>query len=575
MADEFATDPAAAGLNQAVEKESAPRIFKVADIPDMLLKNRKLLLMAASSLLLLGFISLLLWSTDEPYRTLFANMDEREASAIVEVLQKQQVDYHLEAGGSTITVPADQVYSLRLKLAGQDLLPGGGTGFELFDQSNALGVSDFAQKVNLQRALQGELARTIAVLPHIAVARVHLVMPRESAFVRQQRKATASVMLKLTGANRLPQQTTLAIQNLVAAAVPNLEREDVTVVDSFGHLLTKHDSDGANIAQNFQEYQVRLERNMEQRLTRMLEQIVGEGQCVVRVSADIVRERVEQSSQRFNPDEAVLRHERVVDESRKAMRQQAKGVPGVTSNDPSRKKQGAKGQTPQEEAGHRERDSKFEISSTTEKRVIPFGGVKRLSVAVVVGGRAVKDGEAFQPRDAKELKHIRALVEQAMGFDEDRGDSLEVQSMPLFDKNMAADEAVLQASEDKAFYLDLARYGLAGVALFLLVWFVLRPLSQKFVVREVADESSAERAVRDVGGVERSAAGNGNVRDEPGSLVLRESSAEAVENALNAIEMELGEGDVEQQALRKAVQELLEEDVKMASRIVQQWTRQA
>jgi flagellar M-ring protein FliF len=550
----LATNPsAAASSSRNAESLQAG----VSNIQGLLFKNRRVLLLIASVLMLAGFISLLFWSADAPYRPLFSNIDEKEAASIIEMLQKEKVPYRLEGRG-TVLVPSDQVYALRLKMAGQDMLPGNKTGYELFDSSNQLGISDFVQNVNLQRALQGELARTIEFLPQVSTARVHLVLSKESAFINRKRKATASVMLQLAGSSRLSKQSILAIQNLIAAGVPELEREDVTVVDSAGNLLTtKGESNATSAVQTHQEYQVNFERRMEERLTRMLEQIVGAGQAVVRVTAEINREHVEQNNQIFNPDDSVLRSERVIDESRKASDSRARGIPGVASNSPDKSGNMQAGtQQPLEEAGRKEYIRSFEISSTTEKRIIPFGALEKLSVAVVVGGSVSigNDISTFTPRSQEELKSIRGLVERTMGFNEDRGDSLEVQSLSLVDISSNEDTAAMQEVEAKAFYLELARYGVAGLALLLLAWFVLRPMGKRFLSQEseVATESAGQ------------------------NMVAMNQPAGAAEAALAAIRVQsLGSDNLEQQALQSAAREMISDDAKMAANIIQQWTRQA
>jgi flagellar M-ring protein FliF len=560
MANELApsqTQPLAANPSVTASSSNNAQALQagVSNIQGLLLKNRRLLLLIASILMLAGFISLLFWSADAPYRPLFSNIDEKEAASIIELLQKEKVPYRLEGGG-TVLVPSDQVYALRLKLAGQDKLPGNKTGYELFDNSNQLGISDFVQNVNLQRALQGELARTIEILPQVSAARVHLVLPKESAFINRKREASASVMLQLAGSSRISKQSILAIQNLIAAGVPELEREAVTVVDSAGNLLTtKGESTATSAVQTHQEYQVSFEKRMEERLTRMLEQIVGAGQAVVRVTAEINREHVEQNNQRFNPDESVLRSERVIDENRRASDSRAIGIPGVASNSPD-KSGNVQAQQPLEEAGRKEYIRSFEISSTNEKRIIPFGALEKLSVAVLVGGtvRTENDISTVIPRSQEELKSIRGLVERTMGFNEDRGDSLEVQSLSLVDISSNADTAAMQEVETKAFYLELARYGVAGLALLLLAWFVLRPMGKRFLSQE--SEAVTENAEREMA-----------VLNQP---------TNAVETALGAMQMQTIEsGDLEQQALQGAAREMISQDAKTAARIIQQWTQQA
>ncbi len=483
-----------------VEDTASAQPTGFASVQKALVRNRRLLLFTAGSLMLVGFIGLMLWSADTPYRALYSGMNEKDSASIVELLQKEHIPYKLEGSG-TVLVPADQVYSVRLKLAGQDMMPGNGAGFEIFDKSNQFGISDFTQKVNLQRALQGELARTIEVLPQVTAARVHLVLPKESAFAERDRKATASVMLQLIGNKRLSKQTVAAIQNLVAASVPDLDRGSVTVVDSSGNLLSGNDEEQpTSEGQTMQEYQASLERRLEKRLTTMMEQVVGSGQAVVRVTADINREYVEQNSQRYNPDEQVIRSQKLIKESRSAVDAMPKGVPGVASNTPGANPavlpdgSVASAVTPGEQANRSESTQNYEISSTSERRIIPFGSINKLSVAVIVGGTFKKDdagNEIFVPRDKAELKSLQALIERAVGYNEDRGDTVEIQSMPLLDISNPADSEALEAAENRAFYLEIARYGVAGLALLLMAWFLLRPLSQRLSAASDADEEGS------------------------------------------------------------------------------------
>jgi len=475
-----------------------------ATLQNTLFQNRKLLLFIAGSLMLAGFISLMVWSADTPYRALYSGMNEKDSASIVELLQKEHIPYKLENSG-TVLVPADQVYSVRLKLAGQDMMPGSASGFEIFDKSNEFGISDFTQKVNLQRALQGELSRTIEVLPQVSAARVHIVMPKESAFAERDRKATASVMLQVIGAQRLPKQTVIAIQNLVAASVPEMDKASVTVVDSAGNMLSANDEkQPTSEGQTMQEYQASLERRLEDRLTTMMEQVVGAGQAVVRVTTDISREYIEQNSQRYNPDEQVVRSQSQVEESRSATDATPAGVPGVASNTPGANPailpdgSAATASTPGEQASRTESTRNYEISTTQERKVIPFGEINKISVAVIVGGSFNKDdagNETFVPRSKSEISSLRALVERAIGYDEDRGDNVEIQSMPLLDVASVGDAEALADAENKAFYLEVARYGVAGLALILLAWFLLRPLSQRIASGGSQETNESARAL--------------------------------------------------------------------------------
>jgi len=457
------------------------------NIPNALVKYRKLMLFVAASLMLAGFISLVLWSSEKPFRAIYAGMAEKDAASVVELLQKEHIPYRLEGGG-TVMVPEDQVYQVRLKLAGDGIAPAGGSGFEIFDRSNEFGLSDFTRKINLQRALQGELSRTIEVMPQVTAARVQLVMPKESAFAERDRKASASVMLQMAGNQHMPKKSVIAIQNLVAASIPDMEQNDVTIVDASGTLLSSNEKEAPmSEGQTMQEYRAKLEQRLEQRLTGMLEQIVGQGQAVVRVSADINREFIEQNSTRYNPDEQVLRSRKSISEARASSGDSAQGVPGLASNTPGANPVTANGSVaspsqPQDTSKHSEDVNNYEISSTNEHRIIPFGNINKLSVATIVGGHYNtndKGEQVFTPRSKEDLANIQTLIERAMGYNEDRGDAVSVQSMPLVDISSAADSDALSAAENRVFYMQIARYGLAGLALLLLAWFVLRPLATR------------------------------------------------------------------------------------------------
>ncbi|HCS13925.1 MAG TPA: flagellar M-ring protein FliF, partial [Zetaproteobacteria bacterium] len=315
-------------------EQAMPAGFNKASFGTLLSQNRKLLLFAASGLMLAGFLSMVLWSAKTPYQTLYAGMDAKSAASVVEYLQKERIPYQLQGEG-TVMVPADQVYAARLKLAGQDIAPGGDSGFELFDKKAEFGISDFAQQVNYQRAMQGELARTIEVLPMVSTARVHIVLARESAFADRKRESSASVMLKLTGSQKMNRENVSAIQNLVAASVPGLDPAAVTIVDAGGNLLSRDEEQAAlGAGQSLQETQSRIEQRLETRITGMLEQVVGEGQAVVRVTAMLNRQMSEQNSKQFNPDGQVVRSQKEASENRSSTDSTAQGVPGTASNTP-------------------------------------------------------------------------------------------------------------------------------------------------------------------------------------------------------------------------------------------------
>ncbi len=457
---------------------------------NLLIKNRKLILFFAAALMFVGFVGLVMWSSETPYRAVYSGMDEKGAADIVELLEKEKIPYKLQGGG-TVLVPENEIYVVRLKLASADILPSNGEGFELFDRSNEFGISDFTQKINLQRAMQVELSRTIEVLPMVSAARVHLVLPKESAFAERERKASASVMLKLMGNKKLSQQTVSAIQNLVASAVPELQNDAVTIVDSSGNMLSPSEGEQpSGEGQSMMDYQNKLEKGYEVRLTSMLEQVVGSGQAVVRVTALINREHIESSANIFNPDEQVLRSSKSIEEQRKAIDSLPMGVPGMASNNPESvvNADGSIGaqQAPSEQATRNENVMNYEISNKTEHRIIPFGTLEKLSIAVIVGQfeKVNEAGEvSYESRSPENLKALESLVSNAVGLNEDRGDTIEIQSMPLLDISGASDVTMDELS-DTAMYFEMARYAMAALALLLVAWFIMRPMAKHMLTFE-------------------------------------------------------------------------------------------
>ena len=466
-----------------------------------LFRNPRAVMAVVGLFVLLGLIGIGYWSVQKPYQLLFNGMTQSEASQVVSILQKEHIPYRLE-GANIVMVPSDQVYALRLKLAGQGITPGQGVGYEIFDKDFSFNSTDFTRQVNLQRALQGELARTIQVLPNVVSARVHLVMAKDSAFLKRERKASASVMLKLVGQRTLSAETAKAIQNLVAASVPNLDVDAVTIVDSAGHLLSskqKAESSSMSVNQKLQDYQDHLEAKLEQRLTAMLEQVVGLGQAVVRVTTTLNRSEIERNIERFNPDEVAVRSENMTDEKSSSVDRGAAGVPGVASNTPGAPGVNQRGGTPLqssgEEASRKEMLKNYEISSTREHQLVPSGALQHLSIAVIVGGHMVKGEngkEVFQARSDSELQAIRALVQRAAGFDEERGDSIEVQSLPLIDIAGDDDAMALQEAEQRAFILEAIRYGVIAMAVLLIGWFLLRPLAAMLMRNASGETGTAE-----------------------------------------------------------------------------------
>jgi flagellar M-ring protein FliF len=375
-------------------------------------------------------IALAWWVGRPQYQVLYANLGPADAGAVVEYLKNEHIAYRIEGDGSAIAVPAVKVYEARLALAASGVPRGGGVGFEIFDKQT-LGMTDFVQRLNYQRALQGELARTIAELDVVEAARVHLALPERSLFVAEERRPSASVVLKLRPGRALSPEQVGGVVHLVAASVEGLKPADVTVVDVEGQVLT-HETDEANrpMGQGMLTRQRDLERDYGERIESMLERVLGPGHALARVTLQLDLSQVEKTEESFDPDRVAVRSEKRSKET-SASGAAASGVPGVSTtltNEPA---------PPAAESGPTsEREDSalsYEISRVTSRRVDAMGGIEKLSVAVMLDGTYQGEGEArvFVPRPAEEIERYTDLIKRAVGFNESRGDEISVASVPF------------------------------------------------------------------------------------------------------------------------------------------------
>ena len=396
-----------------------------------------------------GILAVVFWGfmgTSSDYGVLFSNLAQDDAAAITSKLKGKKVDYRLEAGGGTILVPKADVYEMRLYLAGEGMPKGGGVGFEIFDRQG-LGTTDFVQRLNYQRALQGELARTICGMPEVAEARVHIVTPKESLFVEEQKKASAAVAVKLRQGRGLSPAQIEGIINLVSSAVPDLHASQVTVVDLNGRILSKPQDaltpGGLSTAQ--MTFQRQAEESLERKVQSLFDQVLGSRKSIVRVSADLDFQKIDTREESFAPNKELIRSEQ------KTMERSSRGTE-ASGNPDSRADLGrgtinapppGKGPPPltppvaaaaPAQASGTERQSElknYEINRTLRQVVEQPGKIKRLSVAVVVDGTYKGKGNAFSPRPPEEMRQYASLAKKAIGFSVDRGDQFEISSAPL------------------------------------------------------------------------------------------------------------------------------------------------
>jgi len=385
----------------------------------------------------------LAWWVQRPlYRPLFTKLAEQDASAIVEALRAEKVPFRLKDGGRAILVPAEQLYELRLALASRGLPEGGSVGFELFDRQT-LGQTDFLQRLNYQRALQGELARTISHLGGVESARVHLALPERSPFVGENPPPSASVVVKLAPGRALSAAQIDGIVHLVAASVEGLAADGVTVVGEGGRMLTTDRRGGETLgaSSGALEMQASIERQLAERVESMLAAVVGREKAIARVAATLDLARVERTEETYDPERTALRTQRTTREQER-----------------------------------RDESQSYEVSKVVSHTVAPAGVVKQLSVAVLIDGTYTGAGAArkFTPRPAEELARLKELVKNAVGFSEARGDRIEITSVPFQSEPAAAGEGVLAALDTwlPALLMRLLAVGLVAAGLF----YVVRPL---------------------------------------------------------------------------------------------------
>jgi flagellar M-ring protein FliF len=431
-----------------------------------------------------GLFALLFRLGGEEKALLFAGVSLREAGEIVEKLDQANIDYQMAPDGSAIFVPRSQVLQARMMLSADGLPSRGSVGYEIFDQPETLGQTQFQQNINRLRALEGELARTIASLDGVASARVHLVLPERQLFERDAAQPTASIVLALRR-DDLTSGQVRAVRNLVAGAVPGLHPNRVTILDERGDLLAAavdEDGEGA-VGEGVDARQAAIEERIRRTVTDIVEGVVGAGKARVQVSADMDFNRVTESSERFDPEGRVVRSTSTSEETSSGSEAGGGHAASASANLPGGAGGASNNQT-QNQAQRTDETVNYEISKTTRTSVSEGGKINRLSVAVAVDG-ATTPGQSgrppgYRPRSAEELQRIAALVRSAVGYNEQRGDRVEVVNLQ-FARPEGAAEAQGPAGPFDLSRLEPMRLAEVGAMLIAalalaLIFFVLRPL---------------------------------------------------------------------------------------------------
>jgi flagellar M-ring protein FliF len=499
--------------------------------------QQRVLLMVALAAIIALIVGTVLSSRQPEYKVLFSGISERDGGAIITALEQMNVPYKFAEHGGAIMVPTEKVHELRLRLASQGLPKGAGVGFEVMENQK-FGISQFAEQVNYQRALEGELAHTIQSIASVQSARVHMAIPKPSVFVREEQKPTASVLLTLYPGRTLDRQQVEGISHLVASSVPQLPLSNVSVIDQDGNVLSKlkNPLEEAGMDPSQLKYVQEIEKQITQRIERILSPVVGEGNVKVQVAADIDFSQTEQTAEIYKPNgsptDASIRSQQTA-ESVNANQGGAQGVPGALSNQPPAPatapittpatagqannqagKTAGTGQVsvagvnaPVSTLGQplgtrKDTTTNYEVDKTIRHTKQAIGTIRRLSAAVVVNHRMEtgKDGKAVpKPLSETEMKQLNDLVQQAMGFSQDRGDTVSVANAPFTIVEKVDNTPPLwKDPENIAFAKEIFKYlMITGMIAFLLLG-VVRPIVRTMfpppVEAKPEDEAAAEGA---------------------------------------------------------------------------------
>lgn len=543
--------------------------------------------MAAVTAMMIGFFGFVIMRVTAPQMVpLFTDLTVEDSSAIIKDLERQAIAYEIKNDGAIIMVPKDRVGRLRMKLAEAGLPKGGGVGYEIFDKSDALGTTSFVQNINHLRALEGELARTIRSIDRVQAARVHLVMPERPLFSRDKAEPSASIVI--TSRGKLDTSQVRAIRHLIASAVNGLKPERISIVDEAGRLLADGSMEDGGMGAAADERKINYERRLREQVDQIVTSVVGPGRARVQLNAEFDFNRITQTSDRYDPEGRVVRSSQTREEqSQSADKEGQVSVGNELPNGQKPDNAAARG----DQAKKTEEIVNYEISRTTKTEVTEAGRINRISAAVLVDGTYTKNdkGEVvYQPRTKEEIDRIAALVRSAIGFDQKRGDQVEVVNLRFAEQpaipgagESSGVMSLLQFTKD-----DIMRAIEMGVMMLLglvVMFMVVRPLMRKAFGTDVKALPAPGRAAAPGTLMLAGAAGDAGVAAGSGSgggisssggpnvaIVGGEESVAISNRTSNMIDVAQVQGQVHAQSVQK-VGELANKNPQEAISIIRNW----
>ena len=447
-------------------------VDKTRDAWSRLGKVQRIAVVGVTALLFAVFAAFLLWVTRPDYRPLYTKLSPEDANRVVSMLQTEKISYRLEDNGATVLVPADSVYDMRIKIAGEGNLVGQGIGFEIFDTVQ-MGQTEFVQRINYQRALQGELSRTISEFPNVESARVHLVIPQRSLFIEEQQPPSASVVVRLREPSaKIAPREIKGMVNLMTMAVEGLDEGHVSITDSSGKVLFAPEDETTGLNNAHLEYRLKLESSLEHRINELLAPVLGPGKMIAKVNATLDYSQRTIRREIYDPDTSVVRTEQRSEEQQTGRANLEGG-----STDVNFRGDGLGGSLSSQEGNRESRTLNYEINKEEHNIVGQMGEITRLTVAVAVDGSYAKNADGtwqYTPRTEQELEQIRQLVANAVGFSAARGDTIEVSNMAFGENDIPAEP---NAAELLAQFAErMGRPLLIAFISFLFIMLVVRPV---------------------------------------------------------------------------------------------------
>jgi flagellar M-ring protein FliF len=463
------------------------KLFKqLGDIWGQLGASQRINVAAATFVLVAGLGALVFWSSHADYGLLYGGLSDTEAAKVTAALDDAKVSYKSGSGGS-ILVPTDKVYAMRMQLASRGIPSGDGVGFEIFDKAN-FGISDFVQRANYTRAIQGELARTISQIDEVASARVMIVLPENRLLLDKNTYPTASVFVHVRGNSQLQPQSINSIRFLVANSVEGLKPNHVSVVDNLGNVLSENTDDDS--LTGLTSTQLAARRNLEQYLGKkaqdMLDKVLGPGQAIVRISADINYDTLTRTDEKFDPDGQVVRTQTKNDQNTDSSTTTSSSPVGISANATTNSTQTAASPVNNTQNHTTTSTVEYEIGKTTSSMVQAAGGIKRLDASVTVAAQFQGTGEDRKiiNRSPEDLKKLQDIVSSAVGIDTTRGDTIALEELPF--NNDFADNVTKELDQQQKtdFWMNLARNAIYP-ALGIVALFILLRLFKRTPVQEI------------------------------------------------------------------------------------------